>query len=85
MHVTPIEQRVRNAIVAHHARWFGRAPTTAELVVAAAPATRAEVDAALARLAELGIVLRRADGWHTRPPRMTSRASEAMALRSMVR
>lgn len=85
MNVSPLEQSVRNAIVAYHARWFDRAPTTADLVVAAAPATRAEVEAALARLHELGLVLAREDGWHTRPPRMTSRAGEAMAVRSQVR
>lgn len=85
VNVSPLEQSLRHAIVAYHARWSGRAPTTAQLVAAMAPATREEVEAALARLGELKVVLQREGGWHSRPPRMTSRAGDAMAMRSQIR
>lgn len=83
MHTTTIEQRVRHAIVAHHARWHGRAPSTAEIVVAVG-APRVDVERALSKLQGEGVALSQPDGWHTRSPRIVSRAGEAMAGRSQL-
>jgi hypothetical protein len=82
MHVTPFQQRVRNALASFEARWHGRAPTLDQLAELLAPAPTREVHEALQALAGAGYVHRTDRGWHSKPAGTTFRAAESFATHS---